>query len=444
MDAEAVKLLQEKYPYVDSALILALAGDGTDEIHPNEELETLLTQLNEDARILDSLGETEVSSAKEKQEIEAVLKELQQQEDKEDDSMSKINSLGSFGSLSSDLDTLSLDESIDENLKQNIAFLRQSFPSLPLATIRAKLLGTRGDVTRATDLLLNSEILDQIESDAHYVSYGKKRVRIRNRDKKTTHDNVQLQVLSELLGITIEEAAEKYEDNDKSVAKVLALDNAANGTAGSMSNAWKESLPLAPSSLASSRSNLSPVYASRLGQPSTISATATGVPSRPLSAPVGVRNGQQLSNLATQEYELGQDSFSKAREMYRRGKSNPLYGGAATYYSETGQGHMQMYRAAQESVEHQSLQRQSSPYIMDFHGVSAKVAAEACAAKLEDWWTRENRGAGRVTPLKLVTGAGRHSDGGVPKIKNAIRKILKDNGWRFEEDGSFFLVKGVK
>lgn len=441
MDPLEVSELQQKYPFVDSALILALAVDGAadDDNKPRNDLETLLNQLNEEAQVLESLGEVQ-GTVREREELQAVLNDLEEEQESVAESASNLSSLGSLGSvvsLSTDLESLNLDETFGETWKQNILFLRQSFPGVPLAVIKAKLQSSKGDVVKATDLLLNSEVLDQIEPEAYYASYGKKKARIRRRDKKIAQDNVQLQVLAEVLGISIEEAARKYEDNDKSVMKILA--EGLPSTNGNLlsKNVWSSS----PSPAASTR----PSTGGSSGSSKVMivpSSRPNSPPVRPLLAPLPLQNNRQLQDMAVQQYQMGQDSLSKAREMYRKVKSNPLYGGAVSYYTETGKGHIQLSRAAHEAIEHQSLQRNSSPYTMDFHGVSTKVALEACVAKLEDWWTREQYR--RITPLKLITGAGRHSEGGVPKIKNAIRKILKDNGWKYEEDGSFFLVKGVR
>ena len=70
---------------------------------------------------------------------------------------------------------------------------------------------------------------------------------------------------------------------------------------------------------------------------------------------------------------------------------------------------------------------------MDLHGLHVAEAVETVKALLDVH--REAQKASRFYPyryLTVITGRGRHSVGGVAKIKPAIENLLRINGYEFE------------
>lgn len=75
---------------------------------------------------------------------------------------------------------------------------------------------------------------------------------------------------------------------------------------------------------------------------------------------------------------------------------------------------------------------------------------------IDHWWSdelyhRENNGgklhltkANHVGPLKVITGRGIHSAGGIPKVKNAVIRYLDTHKYLYDDNASAFIVKGKK
>jgi DNA-nicking Smr family endonuclease len=89
------------------------------------------------------------------------------------------------------------------------------------------------------------------------------------------------------------------------------------------------------------------------------------------------------------------------------------------------------------------VDEQSDRYVVDYHGIPLKSAMDTIGLKVHNWWTHEQQNR-TSSSLKIITGAGRHSSGGIPVIKNALRKYLRENQWDFDERTSYFLVHGPR
>lgn len=145
-------------------------------------------------------------------------------------------------------------------------------------------------------------------------------------------------------------------------------------------------------------------------------------------------------------------AFTKASEYHRKGKSDPLMKAAAGYYGQLGRDSHRAYQTAAAAEADALVAAQSSPAQLDLHGVSVSDAKRIARQRVAEWWAalgedriRGYAGAkGRATEYRIVTGVGRHSDGGKAKIGPAVMKMLVAEGWKIEVGSGFLTVSGVR
>lgn len=151
-------------------------------------------------------------------------------------------------------------------------------------------------------------------------------------------------------------------------------------------------------------------------------------------------------------------AMSQASAAYRRGRSDKLMGQAAAYYSQLGRDHALAGAGALSGAADALVAAQSTATSVDLHGVTVKDAVRIARQKTESWSNakgrrvmgmdgrvREEAGSGAAgATLRIITGVGRHSDGGVAKIGPAVGKMLLQEGWKFEVGPGSFLVIGRK
>ena len=130
-------------------------------------------------------------------------------------------------------------------------------------------------------------------------------------------------------------------------------------------------------------------------------------------------------------------AFSQAQFAYRKSKSKPLMGGAAAYYSSVGRDVSASLRRHEASAAENLVLAQSKPGEVDLHGVTVKDAVVITGAKVEGWWESQGREWARLGKvmgggLRVITGAGRHSEGGRGRLGPAVGGMLIREGWKIE------------
>ncbi|KAL1838913.1 hypothetical protein VTJ49DRAFT_2077 [Mycothermus thermophilus] len=135
--------------------------------------------------------------------------------------------------------------------------------------------------------------------------------------------------------------------------------------------------------------------------------------------------------------------LSTAASLRRMG---PLGRQAAVVYTERARSERALL-AAQASRDAEALvERQSSATHIDLHGVFVMDGVRITRRKLWGWWNGldgENRKVlARQEGFTVVTGIGRHSEGGVSRMRQAVGAYLRNDGWRFEVLTGRFLVTG--
>lgn len=146
----------------------------------------------------------------------------------------------------------------------------------------------------------------------------------------------------------------------------------------------------------------------------------------------------------------GSIKFTQASTAYRLGKSQPLMGGAAAYYSEEGRKHMKAAKELDAAAAEAHVQAHSTTTRLDLHGVSVHHAVHIAKARVRQWW--EGLGDAKFAPggggpvregYEIVTGKGSHSKVGAPQIGPAVLRQLTAEGWKVEARVGYLVVKGV-
>ncbi|KAL9603856.1 MAG: hypothetical protein Q9219_000965 [cf. Caloplaca sp. 3 TL-2023] len=142
------------------------------------------------------------------------------------------------------------------------------------------------------------------------------------------------------------------------------------------------------------------------------------------------------------------NAFTQANAAYRKSKSKPLMGGAASYYSAVGRDASASLRRYEAAAADARVTAQSKIGEVDLHGVTVKDAVRIAQDQTERWWEAEGREwarAGKVMGgkgLRIVTGAGRHSEGGRGKLGPAVGATLVKEGWKVEVEQGVINVTG--
>ncbi|KAL5401066.1 hypothetical protein PMIN03_011841 [Paraphaeosphaeria minitans] len=144
-------------------------------------------------------------------------------------------------------------------------------------------------------------------------------------------------------------------------------------------------------------------------------------------------------------------AFNNASATYRKGRSNPLYKAAAGYYAQVGRDANAHLRAQSEADADIFVSQQSTSTVLDLHGVTVDSATRIAKQKSQAWWDGlgeakipgYGQGRGSVRDgFRIVTGLGRHSEGGRGKIGPAVVRALVKEGWRVEVGSGEVIVTG--
>jgi hypothetical protein len=140
-------------------------------------------------------------------------------------------------------------------------------------------------------------------------------------------------------------------------------------------------------------------------------------------------------------------AFTQASAAYRKGKSDPLMGEAAAYYSEAGRNFDARAKSAESAAADALVASQSSRTELDLHGVNVKDAVRISRERVTGWWLGLGEARlgekGLWGAYRIVTGVGNHSEGGRGKLGPAVAKMLIREGWKVEIGSGALVVTGV-
>ncbi|KFY72060.1 hypothetical protein V499_07784 [Pseudogymnoascus sp. VKM F-103] len=158
------------------------------------------------------------------------------------------------------------------------------------------------------------------------------------------------------------------------------------------------------------------------------------------------QSSQQTSAYATdgRDYKaLSNGAYNQAAAAYKRGKSDPLMGGAAAYYSSVGRDYGAKAKSATSATANATAARQSTASQLDLHGIGVADAVRIAREKVTSWWVGLGDRVNGHGGYKIITGKGTHSEGGVARVGPAVSRMLIREGWRVEVGSGSMVVTGV-
>lgn len=177
-------------------------------------------------------------------------------------------------------------------------------------------------------------------------------------------------------------------------------------------------------------------------RPSSSTQRAMSTPSVVTTSSVGARRSSLLPS-PDSEYGVA-NLYAQATALARKG---PLGRQGAIVYTERAR---EEARAAAERISlasEQLVDQQSTYCSIDLHGVTVIDGVRIAKDRVWRWWN--NLGEHRQSKAKLegftvVTGVGRHSSGGVSRLRQAVGAALKNDGWKVETlTGQFYITGRV-
>lgn len=178
----------------------------------------------------------------------------------------------------------------------------------------------------------------------------------------------------------------------------------------------------------------------------THEATATSSPSPSRSTKV---NFYDTRAIAVANRDAASDAYAQASAAYKRGKSDRLMNGAASYYADVGRERAKAAKAYFAAAADAHVASQSTSRALDLHGIGVADAVRIAQEKVSIWW--ESLGDAKYAPggggpardgYRIITGVGRHSKDGAPKIGPAVSRMLVREGWKVEVGQGEAIVYG--
>ncbi|RPA84133.1 hypothetical protein BJ508DRAFT_41715 [Ascobolus immersus RN42] len=359
----------------------------------------------------------------------------------------------------------------------NLAELKFMLPDLPSLTIELAYKKYKGDYNKVVDHLLNAQYLlgeNEIpngvdgffeEAEMQYEKKGKKK-----KKGKKVNNQLDLQEQYRFLDGT--------EESNLPKPFSAALKSPSNATSGRLLDAtnyakivsqvptstprapWAVTsrLPTSSYSSPSTPTESSDEWINVPGRRRSTSGSAN--PYLPPPRKIETRNtsSKDARALADAYSNDTSDYFDRARQAYRRANRNNHLGGLATYYADLGRetleaakqySELAQYRIVDENSRSRSTASMRAGYAddcVDLHGVTVPVAKKIVREKLGLWW-----GGGRLEsevmkqPFKIITGMGKNSQDGKPRLLPEIALMLAKEGWRYRiEMGSVFVYSPKK
>ncbi|KAL2755530.1 hypothetical protein ACRALDRAFT_2019286 [Sodiomyces alcalophilus JCM 7366] len=146
-----------------------------------------------------------------------------------------------------------------------------------------------------------------------------------------------------------------------------------------------------------------------------------------------------------------QHSQTAAAQNFRKGASHPLYRQAASVYADRARGETIAYLRARGAVADALVAdrcaESGDPDVIDLHGIEVADGVRLALDHTRGWWRRlpgeyRARAARESGGFVVITGIGRHSAGGVSRLRQSVAAALVEDGWKVEVETGRFRVVG--
>ncbi|KAM0274921.1 hypothetical protein ACHAQH_007730 [Verticillium albo-atrum] len=172
--------------------------------------------------------------------------------------------------------------------------------------------------------------------------------------------------------------------------------------------------------------------------------TSSAMPPPPVPQSSQPLSYQDALHAANSHAAARSHSYTSAAATYKRGSSNPLYRQAAAYYAERGREQSQTYAKARSAAADILVTDNSSRKVIDLHGVEVANGVRIARERAWQWW----QGLGEYRDLEaregftVITGLGRHSAGGVSRMRQSVAAALIEDGWKVSVETGRFRITG--
>lgn len=148
-----------------------------------------------------------------------------------------------------------------------------------------------------------------------------------------------------------------------------------------------------------------------------------------------------------------QHAQAAAAQNFRRGASHPLYRQAASVYADRARDETLAYLRARGAVadalvaDRCAASGSRSGDLIDLHGIEVADGVRIALEYTRDWWRHlpgeyRARAARESGGFVVVTGIGKHSAGGVSRLRQSVAAALVEDGWKVEVETGRFRVVG--
>ncbi|KAI1768527.1 hypothetical protein GGR53DRAFT_477179 [Hypoxylon sp. FL1150] len=166
-----------------------------------------------------------------------------------------------------------------------------------------------------------------------------------------------------------------------------------------------------------------------------------------LDPPRGVTSLSAASAASRAWAESRNHSFSSAAAAFRRGRSDPHFKAAGSYYAERAREEAASYRQASRVEARLLVDRNSTRGdTIDLHGVTVADGVEIAIDRTWRWWDglggEDRARRAKEGGFRIITGLGRHSVDGKSPLRTAVAKALLADGWKVEVGTGSYTVVG--
>lgn len=125
----------------------------------------------------------------------------------------------------------------------------------------------------------------------------------------------------------------------------------------------------------------------------------------------------------------------------------PLGRQGAVVYAERAREEQRAFATQASLFADAHVDQQSTDTMLDLHGVFVLDGVRITRQRVWAWWNglgENRRAAAKKNGFTVVTGKGKHSAGGVSRLRQAVGAYLKNDGWKVETlSGSFYVTGRV-
>lgn len=181
---------------------------------------------------------------------------------------------------------------------------------------------------------------------------------------------------------------------------------------------------------------------------SQISGTKSSKPTPPSQSVWGratAQSSRDVNERLSDVMQSRREAESQASQLVRRGASHSLYKQAAHVYRERAHQQTAAAHELTSAAADALVDEQSAPGTCDLHGVFVQDGVRIARQRLWAWWRSLGEfpaRAARDEPYIVITGLGRHSVGGVSRLRRAVVPALLEDGWRLRIGTGNFVVYG--